>query len=404
QACADKSHHVLCYIDLDQFKLVNDTCGHNAGDELLRQLSSILSEQLRDSDELARLGGDEFGVIFKNCPTERGIELADKIRSTIEHFRFSWQDGIFSVGASIGVVGITAEAPGHEEIMSMADAACYVAKDNGRNRVHLHEPDDRETLDRRGQMHWASRIQHAIDEDRLRLYFQPIRPIDANSDLESHYEIFVRMLDENDDIVSPGAFIPAAERYDLMTSVDRWVVRNTFAWLGAVRDPGLNLAVNLSGASITNSQFLSDIKSQFEYYKVAPPQICFEITETAAIADLAKARLFIDELKAMGCEFALDDFGSGLSSFGYLKTLPVDYLKIDGIFVRDILKDPIDRAMVESINSVGHLVGLRTIAEFVENESISSLLKDIGVDYEQGYYISKPRPLDDLREVKQWPR
>ncbi|MGR8920699.1 MAG: EAL domain-containing protein, partial [Gammaproteobacteria bacterium] len=404
QAHTDNGHHVLCYVDLDQFKIVNDTCGHNAGDELLRQLGGVLQEKLRSSDVLARLGGDEFGVVLNACTTERGLVLAEQIREAIEDFRFSWNDGIFSVGASIGVVGISANAGNSDEIMAMADGACYVAKDSGRNRVHLHQPDDRDTLERHGQMQWASRIQHAIDEDRLRLYFQPIEPIDPASGLEAHHEIFVRLLDENNELVAPGAFIPAAERYDLMTAIDRWVVRNTLSWMGAGGDGALRFAINLSGASITNREFLRNIKAQIIDYGVRPERICFEITETAAIADLAKARVFIDELKTLGCEFALDDFGSGLSSFGYLKTLPVDYLKIDGIFVRDLLEDPVDRALIESINSVGHLMQLKTIAEFVESQEACDVLAEIGVDFVQGYHIARPRPIDDLRDVGTWPR
>ncbi len=404
QARTDRSHHVLCYIDLDQFKLVNDTCGHNAGDELLRQLSGILTEKLRSSDVLARLGGDEFGIVFNSCTTERGIALAENMREAIEDFRFKWGDGIFSVGASIGVIGISSHAMNSAEIMSMADAACYVAKDAGRNRVHLHQPDDHDTLERRGQMQWASRIQQAIDEDRLRLYYQPITPLSGADDLRTHYEIFVRLIDENNELVSPGAFIPAAERYDLMTAIDRWVVRNTLAWMGSVGSERPYLAINLSGASITNREFLDNIKTQILHYGVPPEHICFEITETAAVADLAKARAFIAELKLLGCRFALDDFGSGLSSFGYLKSLPVDYLKIDGIFVRDMIKDPIDRALVESINNVGHLMNLMTIAEFVENEATCDVLREIGVDFVQGYHIAAPRPLDELGTVATWPR
>ncbi len=404
QARTDRSHHVLCYIDLDQFKLVNDACGHNAGDELLRRLSGMLHEQLRASDTLARLGGDEFGILFNSCTTERGMALAEQVREAIEHFRFKWGEGIFSVGSSIGIVGISAHAAGSTEVMSMADAACYVAKDAGRNRVHLHQPDDQDTLERRGQMQWASRIQQAIDEDRLRLYYQPIMPLDAARGLETHYEIFVRLLDENNELVSPGAFIPAAERYDLMSAIDRWVVSNTLAFMGATGSEPSNFAINLSGSSITNSDFLNAIHKQILHYQVSPERICFEITETAAIADLAKARVFINELKMLGCRFALDDFGSGLSSFGYLKTLPVDFLKIDGIFVRDLLKDPIDKALVESINNVGHLMDLQTIAEFVESAAALEVLREIGVDFVQGYHIAEPRPLAELQAVATWPR
>ncbi|MEX1668250.1 ammonium transporter [Zhongshania guokunii] len=401
----DDSCHVLCYIDLDQFKIVNDTCGHHAGDELLRQLGNVFTESVRGSDTVGRLGGDEFGVIFGNCSLEQGAVLAENIRAEIERYRFKWGEGIFSVGGSLGVVAITKEVESAEEVMGMADTACFMAKDGGRNRVHIHQHDDAEILARRGEMHWAARIQQAIDEDRLRLYYQSIVPADkATQAAVAHYEIFVRMLDENNEIVSPGSFIPAAERYDLMVAIDRWVVRNTLAFIGSKPCEPACYAINLSGSSITNADFLAEIKACITRYKVKPEWVCFEITETAAIADLAKARVFITELKEMGCQFALDDFGSGLSSFGYLKSLPVDYLKIDGIFVRDILNDPIDKALVETINNVGHLMNLTTIAEFVESKEIMDTLADIGVDLVQGYHIDKPKPITELRARSTWPR
>lgn len=403
-ARVDGEHHVICYVDLDQFKIVNDTCGHNAGDELLRQLSALLAETLRSSDTLARLGGDEFGVLLRNCTTERGVAIANELRRKIEEFRFTWNARTFSVGASIGIAGISEHAEGANELMSMADAACYAAKDAGRNRVHVHTPDDAEVEERWGQMQWASRIQQAIDEDRLRLYSQPIVPAKGVVASPHHFEIFVRMVGNDGEMVPPGAFIPAAERYDLMTSIDRWVVRNTLAWMGSESSDRSIIAVNLSGASVNNRDFLEDIKAQIAHYRVPPERLCFEITETAAISDLVKARHFIDELKTLGCKFALDDFGSGLSSFGYLKTLPVDYLKIDGMFVRDILTDPFDNAMVESINSIGQLMGLETIAEFVENQAIMDRLAEIGIDYVQGYHIGRPEPLESFGNIRFWPR
>ncbi len=400
----DGQHHVVCYVDLDQFKIVNDTCGHNAGDELLRQLGALLSDSVRASDTLARLGGDEFGLLLRNCAIERGMEIANTIRQRIEEFRFTWQARTFSVGASIGIAGISKHAQSAAELMSMADAACYAAKDAGRNRVHVHKPDDKDINLRWGQMQWASRIQEAIDEDRLRLYYQAIVPTKRNGEDRKHYEIFIRMVDDAGRMVPPGAFIPAAERYDLMTSIDKWVVQNLLAWMGNRCAKNDMFAINLSGSSINNSEFLSSIEAKIHQYSVNPAQLCFEITETAAISDLVKARHFIEKLKILGCKFALDDFGSGLSSFGYLKTLPVDYLKIDGMFVRDILKDPFDEAMVQSINHIGQLMGLKTIAEFVESEETMRRLTEIGVDYVQGYHIGKPRPLEEMRETVLWPR
>lgn len=400
---SDGSEHVMCYVDLDQFKIVNDTCGHNAGDELLRQLGSLLIQNMRTADTFARLGGDEFGVLLKSCDMQQGEIIANEIRKSIDAFRFTWNDAVFSIGASIGIVSISHHAESSVEIMSQADAACYVAKDMGRNRVHIHQANDTELVRQRGHMHWASRIQQAIDEDRLRLYYQPIIPANLNGEREPHYEIFVRMIDELGDVISPGAFIPAAERYDFMTTIDRWVVENTLSSISNRPTP-IRCAINLSGASINNNEFIKFLKQQLRKPNIHPNNICFEITETAAISNISSARKFIHELKALGCQFSLDDFGSGLSSFGYLKSLPVDFLKIDGQFVRDILKDDIDRAMVKSINDVGHIIGLETIAEYVENEEIAEELRKIGVDYLQGYHLGKPKPLEDFEDVSHWPR
>ncbi len=399
---SDKSHHVMCYVDLDQFKIVNDTCGHNAGDELLRQLGNLLAEKMRTSDTFARLGGDEFGILLDSCSIEKGVSIANDIRESIESHRFTWDDNVFSVGASIGVVGISQDAESSVEVMCSADAACYVAKDGGRNRVHLHEKNDTELVRQRGHMHWASRIQQAIDEDRLRLYYQPI--VAAQEDEEDiHCEIFVRMIDELGDMVPPGAFIPAAERYNFMSTIDKWVIENTFECLRNSPDH-YKFAINLSGGSINSGEFLKFVKKQLRKSHINAEQICFEITETAAISNLNTARKFIEEIKVIGCKFSLDDFGSGLSSFGYLKSLPVDFLKIDGQFVRDLLKDQIDYAMVKSINDVGHIIGIKTIAEYVENESIKNELVEMGVDYLQGYYTGEPKPLEEIEFIQQWLR
>ncbi|MFV8817319.1 ammonium transporter [Haliea sp. E17] len=396
-------HHVICYADLDQFKIVNDTCGHHAGDELLRQLGVLLGESVRGSDTLARLGGDEFGILLHDCSIEQGWKIADEIRRRVEEFRFSWQGRTFAVGVSIGLAGFTRENRSAAELMTMADAACYTAKDSGRNRVHLHQEQDEQVAERRGQMAWATRIREAIDSDRLRLFYQPIVATQDTSRVD-HYEIFVRMLDEDGVPVLPGAFIPAAERYGHMSGIDHWVVRNMLAWMGATNDRDSAFSINLSGASVDNSELLSDIKRGFRDYRVNPEQVCFEITETAAIADFARALQFIEELKALGCRFSLDDFGSGLSSFGYLKSLPVDFIKIDGMFVRDILADPFDDAMVQSINRIGQLMGLKTIAEFVENEPILQRLREIGVDLCQGYHFGEPQPLEQHSLACLWPR
>ncbi len=396
-------HHVICYADLDQFKIVNDTCGHHAGDELLRQLGVLLGSSVRGSDTLARLGGDEFGILLHDCSIERGRSIADDIRRRVEEYRFSWQGRTFAVGVSIGLVGFTRENRSAAELLTMADAACYTAKDSGRNRVHLHQEQDEQVAERRGQMAWASRIREAIDSDRLRLFCQPIvSAFDTNR--IDHYEVFIRMLGNDGEHVLPGAFIPAAERYGHMNSVDHWVVRNMLAWMGSSDEKDNAFSINLSGASVGSSSLLNAIKKGLRTYNVNPERLCFEITETAAIADFSRALQFIEELKSLGCRFSLDDFGSGLASFGYLKSLPVDYIKIDGMFVRDILNDPFDDAMVQSINRIGQLMGLKTIAEFVESEAILERLREIGVDLCQGYHLGTPQALEQHAEACLWPR
>ncbi len=399
----EHQQHVICYADLDQFKVVNDTCGHHAGDELLRQLGAVLGESVRGSDTLARLGGDEFGILLHDCSIERGKRIADEIRRRIEEYRFSWQGRTFAVGVSIGLAGFNRHDRNAAELMSMADAACYSAKDSGRNRVHVHEDGDEQVNERRGQMVWSTRIREAIDRDRLRLYYQPIVVADDVNRVD-HYEVFVRLLDDEGQAVPPGAFIPAAERYGHMAGIDHWVVRNMLAWMGSTGQNDNVFSINLSGTTLGNNELLRTIKSGFKRFNVNPEQICFEITETAAIADFSRALQFIDELKGLGCRFSLDDFGSGLSSFGYLKSLPVDFIKIDGMFVRDILTDPFDEAMVQSINRIGQLMGLITIAEFVESEDILKRLREIGVDLCQGYHIGAPQPLEQHAMAGMWPR
>lgn len=407
EAHHDKAEHLLCYLDLDQFKLVNDTCGHRAGDVLLKQLSSLLKPVLRQSDTLARLGGDEFGVLLSHCPIEKGLEIAETLRKTVTAFRFSWDGQVFSVGVSIGLVSISEASGSLDEVLSQADAACYVAKDRGRNRVHLFQPDDLEAQERQGQIQWASRLQEALDKDLFRLYYQTIIPLEDSDNSMPHYEILARMVGPEGEIIPPGAFIPAAERFGLMPKIDQWVIRNTLAWMGdqlRQNQQPVFCTINLSGASIGRDDCLQLIQEQLEKRKVPANNICFEITETAAIADPANAGRFITELKRMGCQFALDDFGSGLSSFGYLKQLPVDYLKIDGFFIQDLANNRIDQAMVASINNIGHIMGLKTIAEFVENAATLDILRQIGVDYVQGYYLSRPEPLESLNSVRVMPR
>lgn len=388
--------HSMLYLDLDQFKIVNDTCGHNAGDALLQQLAATLQAKLRQNDILARLGGDEFGVLLEHCPGEPALRIAETLRLAVASFRFLWRDKTFSVGASIGLATFGGEGMAVGDVFSIVDGACYVAKDLGRNRIHVYSPDDTELAERTGQMNWVGRITRALEENRMHLYRQVIVPLDGKTDkAERHYEVLLRMLDEDGRQISPAAFIPAAERYNLMPTVDFWVIRNAFENYARLRrqSRGCNLSINLSGATLGDESLLPYIREQLQRFSVPPTAICFEITETAAIAKLASATVLIQELKQLGCRFALDDFGSGMSSFGYLKNLPIDFIKIDGAFVRDVDRDPIDRAMVEAINNIGHVMGIKTIAEFVETEAIAAVLRGLGVDYAQGYYIGRPEPL-----------
>jgi len=404
---AHKHPHVLCYLDLDQFKIVNDTCGHVAGDELLRQVTQLMKNLLRASDTLARLGGDEFGLILQNCPIERAKSLTEKLREAIADFRFAWDGKSFSIGVSIGLVEFDQNQRDLDTVLANADTACYAAKEQGRNRIHVYQIDDESMMAHQGQMQWVARLQAALDHDRLRLYVQPIVSLYPSGDEKDHCEILVR-LEENGKIIMPGAFLPAAERYGLMPRIDQWVVSNTLAWIGDQLHLHGKLntiyAINLSGASLSDERFRQSLHATLKQLELPPGVICFEITETAAMTNLSKVVNFISEVKQMGCLFALDDFGCGLSSFAYLKNLPVDFLKIDGSFVKDIDNDPIDLAMVQAINAIGHVMGLKTIAEYVASQSILERIQSLGVDYAQGYAVGEPIPLDRLGSVKIMPR
>ncbi|TGQ53192.1 EAL domain-containing protein [Mesorhizobium sp. M1C.F.Ca.ET.193.01.1.1] len=388
--------HALMYLDLDQFKLVNDTCGHAAGDQLLRQISVLLLSELPTGDILARLGGDEFGVLLFDCDSGSAIATAERLRATVQDLHFSWEGRPFNISVSIGMVEIADCGMSLEEVLRAADVACYMAKEKGRNRVQLHSDSDSALRQRFGEMAWVQRLHAALEEDRFRLHAQEIAPLHQNTgEAGAHIEILLRLTDEDGNYVTPQSFIPAAERYGLMPSIDRWVVRNTFRTLAArIADPRATpistCAINLSGASFGDETFLRFLREQFAAHDIAPETTCLEITETSAIANLTEAMRFIADLRALGCRFALDDFGSGMSSFAYLKHLPVDYLKIDGSFVKDMLDDRIDRAMVEMIK----VTGKRTIAEFVESQGIIEALRAIGVDHAQGYAIARPQPFD----------
>lgn len=390
--------HTLCYLDLDQFKVVNDSCGHVAGDELLRQLSALLQSRVRERDTLARLGGDEFGVLLENCDLASAQPLAELLRQTVKDYRFSWHDRAFGVGVSIGMVEINRDSGDLSTLLSAADAACYAAKDRGRNRVHVYREQDGEVQRRRGEMQWAARVGQAMEENRFRLFHQPIVPARPGSGQPLHHEILLRMLDDDGEPVLPMAFIPAAERYNLMPAIDRWVISKAFSLFQPCfgEDGNSICTVNLSGHSLCDESFHVFVERQFELNGVPHARICFEITETAAITNLREAIRFIELMKQKGCTFSLDDFGSGLSSFSYLKNLPVDYIKIDGSFVRDMHADPMDQAMVEAIHRIGQVMGLRTIAESVESAEILERLRSIGVDYVQGEWLAKPTPLNEL--------
>ena len=396
-----ESNHVLCCLDLDQFKIINDTCGHEAGDELLRQVTTLLSQRIRDSDIFARLGGDKFGLLLHRCSLEMGNHIANELRQLIEKFRFTWKGKVFKIGVSIGVVAIESNVEDVASLISLADAACCVAKDKGRNCVHIYHQQDREVIKNRKEKQWVARLNTALEENRFCLYTQKIIPIDNGTNIK-HYEILLRFIDESGKLISPNSFIPAAERYNLMPMIDRWVISNFFTnykpyWQSQNTQKEAALqeiyAINISGTSINNKQFRTFIQEQFTHHEIPPQIICFEITETAAIANLNNAATFIKELKDLGCSIALDDFGSGMSSLSYLKNLPIDYLKIDGSFVKNIVSDRIDYATVECFNSISQIMNIKTVAEFVENEEILQKIQTIGINYAQGYGIEKPHPL-----------
>jgi len=395
---AEHPEATLLYIDLDQFKLVNDTCGHAAGDALLVQLASILNKQIDEDVLFARLGGDEFALLLTDTPLEQGIAVAEKIRNAAQMFRFSWEGRTFAVETSIGAVPINRLSDNFERILSAVDEACYQAKNEGRNRVRSYIEDDQQLRQRRDQGSWIPRIIKAIEESRLILYAQPIVPTDANSPDQGHIEILVRMLDENNDILPPGAFLPAAERYGLMPQIDRYVVTQTINWLAtqvAVNPQPYSCAINICGHSLCDPDF-----NQFVFDSLKDnPQLCqhimFEVTETAAVANLTAAVDFMQEVKRFGCCFALDDFGSGMSSFTYLKNLPVDYVKIDGSFVKNILTDATSLAMVKAISDIVKVMQIQSIAEYVETQEIRTKLLEINIDYAQGFGVAKPAPLVD---------
>jgi len=399
-----QSEDALMLLDMDQFKIVNDTCGHAAGDQLLREISLILRRHIRKNDLVARLGGDEFGFILPGCGVSAAMQTAERIKGAIEEHIFFWEGRSFNISASIGLTSLETAGASIEDALRAADIACYMAKEKGRNRILFHQASDSELQQRHGEMAWVQRIRDALEENRFFLLAQKIEPLDG-VDRGEHVELLLRLREENGKIIPPSAFLRAAERFDLMPLIDRWVVRAAFATIsrrlsGPCARPLGTIAINLSGASVGDPSFTEFVQDQLRAYSVPSALICFEITETSAISNLDGAAKFIRTLQQSGCQFALDDFGVGMSSFGYLKHLPVDYLKIDGSFVKDMLHDRIDRVMVEMIQHLAHTTGKKTVAEFVENADLLEALRSIGVDYAQGYFVGMPEPFaEDCERV-----
>ncbi|MGI9289004.1 MAG: EAL domain-containing protein [Pseudomonadales bacterium] len=395
----ENKQHALCFLDLDNFKIVNDTAGHMAGDALLKQIAHLLGSKLRERDSLGRLGGDEFSVLLESCPFEKAYEIAEGLVERIRSLRFTWEDQVYEVGVSVGIVPVTAEVESLAQLFTQADVACYAAKGQGRGRVVAYHADDGDSVHRHREILRAASLRNALDQDRFCLYAQRIEPL-ADSDNPIHYELLLRLKDESGELLLPGTFIPAAERYHLMGSIDRWVIQTALSQYE--QRFGLNsrigITINLSGNSLADEGLFDFVCEQLAASAIRPGCLCFEITETAAIRNHAHAIRLINDLRDRGCQFALDDFGSGLSSFNYLKQFPVDYLKIDGHFVKDIVSDHIDRAMVESINHVGHVIGIQTIAEYAEDQATIDILKAIGVDYAQGHAVGHPVPLADISD------
>jgi diguanylate cyclase (GGDEF)-like protein/PAS domain S-box-containing protein len=393
--------HALLFMDLDNFKAVNDTCGHTAGDELLRQLTALMLSRMRGSDTLARLGGDEFGALLESCPFDQALRIANAMRETVREFRFGWEGKTFSVGVSIGLVPINAESGNLNRVLSLADACCYEAKNKGRDRVQVYNPDESDQTDKGKDLQVVSQISQAFELGRFRLYRQAIVPL-ASTGRSPSYEVLARMVDKAGNVVAPGAFMVAAERYNLLTSIERWVIGSLIEHLHAqwtsgsiAREPAERgyYAVNLSGASINDKSVPEFLRGLLRRYPLPAGLLCFEITETTAISNLTAAAELIREFKALGCRFALDDFGTGMSSFAYLKNLPVDVLKIAGVFVRDMANDAMDAAIVEAINRIAHVLGMQTVAEEVHDAQTLAKAKALKIDYGQGYFIAPPEEI-----------
>lgn len=395
----ENTENALCYLDLDQFKVINDTCGHIAGDELLRQIATVLQANVRQRDTLARLGGDEFGVLMERCTLEQAKRVANKLRRKVADFRFVWAQKNFGVGVSIGIVPIDHTSENISAVMNAADSACYTAKYKGRNRVHVYRGSNTDLVRRHGDAEWVIRVERALHENTFELHYLPIVPVANEAERDSHIELLLRLPGRNGEPVPPGAFLPAAERYNLSTKIDRWVLTHALAWFAEnprALERVVTCSINLSAQSLVDPKFLNFVCDVLEASPVPAEKICFDINESAAIANLTDATRFMTTLSKIGCRFALDDFGSGHSSFAYLKSLPVDYLKIDGAYVKGIADDPLDLAIVRSINDIGQVMEKHTIAEYVESEQVAEKLREIGIDFYQGYLVTEPIPLKNL--------
>jgi len=392
--------HALCFLDLDQFKVVNDTCGHMAGDELLKQLALKFSSKLRENDTIGRLGGDEFGILLLDCPMDKTTMIAITLLEVANAFRFAWQDNVFRVSVSIGITSINKDCISVKDLLREADAACYIAKELGRNRLHIYKEGDEEVIKRQGEMKWISELTWALQKNSFELYCQTIKPINKNLSPETFHEILVRMRNKDGELLLPGSFINAAERYNLMPTLDRWVIQNTFQYLQKIGNSSRenNKAhsiyfINISGLSFNDKDFKQFVTDMLAQYQISPKMICFEITETAAISNFSQALEFISKLRTIGLHFALDDFGTGLCSYSYLQSLPIDFIKLDGQFINGIKSEPMNRAIVESVSNIARTIGVLTIAEWVEDEDVIEELKDINIDYAQGYAIDAPEKL-----------
>ena len=410
QGCGEAREHILFYFDLDRFKIVNDTCGHAAGDELLKQVASLLQSQVRDSDTIARLGGDEFAAILYNCSLTSALEVAQGLLKSIQNFRFVWCDKSFTIGVSIGVVPYHPQHDSLADLMKAADTACYAAKKQGRNQVYVVQDKQQTLAQQSREMNWIARIHQALEADQFCLYYQSIAPLQHKQNTGEHYEVLIRLRDTDDSLIPPMAIIPTAERYGLMRQIDRWVIHTLFKTQGvhyrkqyhrcqSRPDHQATYGINLSGETLNDEHFVDFLQAELDRYQIPPQVLCFEITETVAISNLNRVKVLMEQLRSLGCRFALDDFGVGMSSFGYLKHLPVDYIKIDGSFVQDLLSNLVNTAIVQAIGQVAYAMGIATVAEFVEDEQVMQKLRTLGIDYGQGYGIARPKPLPTLRVV-----